>query len=905
MAKPLVIVESPAKAKTLGRFLGAKYRVEASYGHIRDLPESAAEVPKEIKEKEWGRLGVDVESDFTPYYVVPNDKKKQVAHLKLAVKEASELLLATDPDREGEAISWHLTQVLKPKIPVHRIVFHEITEDAVREALEHPSAVNEDLVRAQESRRILDRLYGYTLSPVLWKKVQTGLSAGRVQSVAVRLIVEREEERRAFNASVYWDLEARLKGEGREFIATLARVNDQRIASGKDFDPKTGELKNQNVRLLDEAAAGTLVEAIRASVPWTITSVEQKPGVERPAPPFTTSTLTQEASRKLGFSTERTMQVAQRLFQGVETGNGEMEGLITYHRTDSTTLSDKALQESARVIREMFGVEYYDSPRRYQTRVKNAQEAHEAIRPTDFRLAPSQLERVLESDDLKIYELIWKRTMASQMVDARVLRTTLEISADGPGGDVAVLTASGKAIEFAGFRRAYVEGSDDPAAELEEQETILPQCTVGDRIERDGRTPIALLDTEAKRHETAPPARFTEASLIKELERLGIGRPSTYAPTIATIVRRGYVFRQGKALVPSFTAFAVTKLLRDHFGDFVETDFTAEMEDDLDEISRGERESVEFLREFYYGDKKKKHRGLLGAVEQGAENADYPVLDLGGESADGEPVRVRIGRFGPFVQVGDGGPGRTASLPDDVAPADLTVEKALELVRVKAEGPRTLGVDRATGMNVYVMNGRYGAYVQLGETPEGKKAEKPKRASLQADMTESTITLEEALRLLSLPRVVGLHPDDNEPIVTNFGRFGPYVKHGDEFRSLESEDDVFSIGFDAALELIRAPKVSRRRQSAQKKVLKELTSNGATFKLLAGRYGPYVTDGTTNASIPKSTNPELVTFEQAAELLETRRNAAPSPRRGASGGHRRAAAVAPRARKATRKAAGA
>jgi len=904
MAKPLVIVESPAKAKTLGRFLGAKYRVEASYGHIRDLPESAAEVPKEIKEKEWGRLGVDVESDFTPYYVVPNDKKKQVAHLKLAVKEASELLLATDPDREGEAISWHLTQVLKPKIPVHRIVFHEITEDAVREALEHPSAVNEDLVRAQESRRILDRLYGYTLSPVLWKKVQTGLSAGRVQSVAVRLIVEREEERRAFNASVYWDLEARLKGEGREFIATLARVNNQRIASGKDFDPKTGELKNQNVRLLDEAAAGTLVEAIRASVPWTITSVEQKPGIERPAPPFTTSTLTQEASRKLGFSTERTMQVAQRLFQGVETGNGEMEGLITYHRTDSTTLSDKALQESARVIREMFGAEYYDSPRRYQTRVKNAQEAHEAIRPTDFRLAPSQLEKVLESDDLKVYELIWKRTMASQMVDARVLRTAVEISADGPGGDIAVLTASGKAIEFAGFRRAYVEGSDDPAAELEEQETILPQCKVGDRIDRDG-TPITMLDTDPKRHETAPPARFTEASLIKELERLGIGRPSTYAPTIATIVRRGYVFRQAKALVPSFTAFAVTKLLRDHFGDFVETDFTAEMEDDLDEISRGERESVEFLREFYYGNKKKKHRGLLGAVEQGAENADYPVLELGGESPDGEPVRIRIGRFGPFVQVGDGGPGRTASLPDDVAPADLTVDKALELVRMKAEGPRTLGVDPATGMNVYVMNGRYGAYVQLGETPEGKKAEKPKRASLQADMTESTITLEEALKLLSLPRVVGLHPDDHEPIVTNFGRFGPYVKHGDEFRSLESEDDVFKIGFDAALELIRAPKVSRRRQSAQKKVLKELTSNGTTFKLLAGRYGPYVTDGTTNASIPKSTNPESVTFEQAAELLEARRNAAPSPRRGTGGGRRRAAVAAPRARKTTRKAAGA
>ena len=900
--KPLVIVESPAKAKTLGRFLGTKYRVEASYGHIRDLPESAAEVPKEIKEKDWGRLGVDVDSDFTPYYVVPGDKKKQVAHLKTAVKEASEILLATDPDREGESISWHLKEVLKPKVPVRRIVFHEITEDAVREALSHPADVNENLVRAQESRRILDRLYGYTLSPLLWKKVQTGLSAGRVQSVAVRLIVEREEERRAFRSAEYWDLEAALKGEGREFVATLSRIGDQRIASGKDFDEKTGALKNPKVRLLDGAATTRLVESIRGNVPWTVTSVEQKPGVERPAPPFTTSTLTQEASRKLGFSTERTMQIAQRLFQGVETGNGEMEGLITYHRTDSTTLSDKAIGESARVIREMFGAEYYDGPRRYQTRVKNAQEAHEAIRPTDFRLAPSQLERVLDSDELKIYELIWKRTMASQMVDARVLRTTMEISAQGPDGEAAVLTASGKAIEFAGFRRAYVEGSDDPAAELEEQEAILPQAKVGDRIDVE-RTPITLVRTEPKRHETTPPARFTEASLIKELERLGIGRPSTYAPTIATIVRRGYVFRQGKALVPSFTAFAVTKLLREHFGDFVETDFTAEMEEDLDEISRGEREANAFLKQFYFGDK--KHRGLLPAVETGADKADYPLLDLGTDGDSGDPVRVRIGRFGPFVQVGDGGPGRTASLPEDVAPADLTVEKALELVRAKAEGPRTLGVDPATGQNVYVMNGRYGAYVQLGETPEGKKAEKPKRASLQAGMTEQTVTLEEALKLLSLPRVVGLHPDDNEPILANFGRFGPYLKHNDEFRSLESEEQVFSISFDDALAIMRAPKVSRRRgQSAQKKTLRELTQDGATLKVLAGRYGPYVTDGTTNASIPKGSNPETLTWEQAQELLAARRDAAPAPRRGAARGRAGARKGASKAQGSRRKAQG-
>jgi DNA topoisomerase-1 len=894
-AKPLVIVESPAKAKTLGRFLGTKYRVEASYGHIRDLPESAADVPKEIKEEEWGRLGVDVGHDFTAYYVVPGDKKKQVAHLRAAMKEASEILLATDPDREGEAISWHLTQVLKPKVPVSRIVFHEITEDAVKEALEHPSQVNENLVRAQESRRILDRLYGYTLSPVLWKKVQTGLSAGRVQSVAVRLIVEREEERRAFRTAVYWDAEARLRGEGRDFAATLVRVGDRRVATGKDFDPRTGALKSGNVHLLDEASTQALVAAVMGHVPWTVTAVEQKPGVERPAPPFTTSTLTQEASRKLGFSTERTMAVAQRLFQGV--GDGEMGGLITYHRTDSTTLSDKALQESARAIRDMFGADYYDGPRRYQTRVKNAQEAHEAIRPTDFSRSPSQLEGVLEGDELKVYELVWKRAMASQMVDARVLRTSLEITATGPNDTPAIFTASGKAIEFAGFRRAYVEGSDDPAAELEEQEALLPACKVGDRIHTDGSTALTLLGTDAKRHETSPPARFTEASLVKELERLGIGRPSTYAPTIATIIRRGYVFRQGKALVPSFTALAVTKLLREHFGDFVETDFTAGMEDDLDEISRGEREWVAFLREFYYGDR--KHRGLLPAVEDGAEKADYPLLDLGTDAETGDLVRVRIGRFGPFVQVGEGGPGRTASLPEDVAPADLTAAKALDLVRAKAEGPRTLGADPATGLTVYLMNGRYGAYVQLGETPEGKKAEKPKRASLQAGMTESTITLEDALRLLSLPRVVGLHPDDNEPITTNFGRFGPYVKHGDDFRSLESEADVFDIGFDAALALLRAPKQSRRRQSAAKTVLKELSHDGTILKVLSGRYGPYVTDGTTNASLPKSSTPEALTFEQAMELLQARRDAAPSPRRG--GGTRRRAAAAVSTKRNTRR----
>src|SRR5215475_223323 len=673
MAKPLVIVESPTKAKTLGRFLGTKYRVEASYGHIRDLPESAASVPKEIKDKDWGRLGVDVESDFTPYYVVPAEKKKQVAHLKTAVKEASELLLATDPDREGESISWHLREVLKPKVPVRRLAFHEITEDAVNEALENPSEINENLVRAQESRRILDRLYGYTLSPVLWKKVQTGLSAGRVQSVAVRLIVDREEERLAFRAAGYWDLDARLAGDGREFSATLTRLGAARIATGKDFDA-TGALTGTNVRLLSEDDARTLVDRLRARLPWKVTAVDEKPGVERPAPPFTTSTLTQEASRKLGFSTERTMQAAQRLFQ---------DGHISYHRTDSTTLSEKALADSAATIRDMFGAEYYSGPRRYATKVKNAQEAHEAIRPADFAATPASLESELDRNDLRVYELIWKRTMASQMVDARVLRTSVEISGAGVNGETAVFTASGKAIEFAGFRRAYVEGSDDPAAELEEQETVLPKLEVGEPVAREPAARLHAVALEPKRHDTSPPARYTEASLIKELERLGIGRPSTYAATIGTIERRGYVLRQGKALVPSFTAFAVTRLLREHFGDLIDVEFTAEMEEDLDQISRGEREWVDFIKEFYRGDR--HHRGLEDAVRQAEEQADYPLIDVGVDPESGEAIRVRIGRYGPFLQHGDGGPGRTASLPPNVAPADLTVEKATTLIRAKAE----------------------------------------------------------------------------------------------------------------------------------------------------------------------------------------------------------------------------
>jgi DNA topoisomerase-1 len=886
MPKTLVIVESPAKARTIERILKTGYEVLASYGHVRDLPESASEIPDEIRKQKWGRLGVDTDNDFKPYYVIPTDKRKHVQALKAALKGASQVYLATDPDREGESISWHLKEILKPRVPVKRIVFHEITEEAIKEAVKEAHDLNENLVRAQESRRILDRLYGYTLSPVLWKKVQTGLSAGRVQSVAVRLIVDREEERLVFRAATYWDLEAQLAGEGRPFTATLARIGDNRLATGKDFDA-SGTLTTKSTRVLKEDDSRALVAALTSHLPWEVTAVDEKPGVERPAPPFTTSTLTQEASRKLGFSTERTMQAAQRLFQ---------EGHISYHRTDSTTLSEKALGEAAAQIRDMFGGEYYGGARRYATKVKNAQEAHEAIRPSNFAATPAALESSLDRDDLRLYELIWKRTMASQMVDARVLRTSVEITGEGTNGEKAVFTAAGKVIEFAGFRRAYVEGSDDPSAELGEQESPLPKLRVGQRVYREPQTAapdaLQLLDLSPKSHETTPPARYTEASLIKELERLGIGRPSTYAATIGTIERRGYIFRAGKALVPSFTAFAVTRLLREHFGDLIDVAFTAEMEEDLDQISRGEREWLDFIREFYRGDK--HHRGLEDAVKQAEERADYPLIDVGTDPDSGQPIRVRVGRYGPFLQLGEGGPGNTASLPPALPPADLTVEKAMTILRAKAEGPRVLGADPQTGQNVYVIHGRFGAYVQLGENPEKGSKEKPKRASLLSTMTESSITLDEGLKLLALPRELGMHPESGQPVLAGLGRFGPYVKHGDDYRSLDADDDLFTVRLDRALALFAAPKRSGRRQGAPKRVIAKIESpnGGAPLQVLEGRYGPYVTDGETNASVPKGMDPATLTLDDARALIEARKGAPPRAARGrvaaaARGGGRR------------------
>ncbi len=904
MPKPLVIVESPAKARTLARFLGKDYHVEASYGHVRDLPESAADVPKEIKGKSWGRLGVDTDGEFKPYYVVPSDKKKYVTALKTALKDASEVILATDPDREGESISWHLQEILKPKVKVRRIVFHEITEEAIRHALaEAHEQVDQNLVRAQESRRILDRLYGYTLSPVLWKKVQTGLSAGRVQSVAVRLIVEREEERIAFRSASYWDIDATLRADGRDFVATLAKLSGERLATGKDFDAQ-GKPTGSKVRHLKNAEeTNTLREALMRALPWTVTSVEEKPFTQRPAPPFTTSTLTQDANRKFGFSAERTMQVAQRLFQGIDIGGGDLEGLISYHRTDSTTLSDKALGEAGQAVSEMYGPTYYKGPRQYQTKVRNAQEAHEAIRPTDFRRTPQALERILEGDELRIYDLIWKRAIASQMAEARLLRTTIEITGRTAAGDEGVFTASGKAIEFPGYLRAYVEGSDDPAAELDEQETLLPKLAVGDLVQAPDQLEarVIAVKVETKGHETSPPARFTEASLVKRLEEEGIGRPSTYAPTVATIQRRGYVSRQGKALVPSFTAFAVTRLLREHFGDYVDLGFTAEMEATLDQISNGERDWLDFIQQFYRGDG--KHHGLENLVEEKGQSIDYPVFLVGNDPESGLPVRVRVGRYGPFLQLGEStDEGPRASLPDDLAPADLTIEKATALLKAKAQGPKALGADPATGQQIYVMLGRFGAYVQLGETPERGSDEKPRRASLGRDFSEDTITLADALKLLSLPRDLGT-ADDGEAIVANVGRFGPYVKHGTEFRSLEPTDDVYVISLERARELLAQPKKSMRRQRAAPKELKALgkhPDSGEAVRVLDGRYGPYVTDGTTNASLPKGLAPESLSMDQARELLQAR---AGSSKSKASRGRKaapKAKAAPARARKKAR-----
>ena len=856
-AKSLVIVESPAKARTIAKFLGRQYTVEASIGHVRDLPESARDIPAEYKAHAWARLGVNVEEGFEPIYVVPPKKKAQVTKLRQALKGARELFLATDEDREGEAISWHLCQLLKPKVPVRRLVFHEITEEAILDALKSPRDIDTGLVQAQEARRILDRLYGYEVSPLLWKKVRPKLSAGRVQSVAVRLIVQRERQRCEFVRASFWDLLGTFATEaGESFQAILVSVEGRRIPAGRDFDPATGKLKDPAMLLLDEPAAGALAQRLRGAE-FRITGLEVKPFTSRPAPPFITSTLQQEANRKLGFTARRTMSVAQSLYEN---------GYITYMRTDSTNLAQVAVDAARDLIVAQYGREYLpESPRSYRATVKNAQEAHEAIRPAGHPFAlPESLRGALDADQHKLFELIWKRTIASQMADARGKR--LVITVEGGG---AVFQVTGKTIDFAGFLRAYVEGSDDPQAELADKEVLLPAVERGDRV--------ACRDLESKSHQTQPPARYSEASLTRALEEMGIGRPSTYASIIDTILAREYVFKRGGALVPTWVAFAVVRLMEDYLPGLVDYQFTAQMEDFLDAISRHEAEHVRYLHDFYYGN---GMPGLKTKVESSLKDIDpreisrIPI----GQPTEGEhrePIFVRVGRFGPFLEQGS----RTASLSEDLAPDEVTVEVALEMLERGKPEAEPLGVCPETQRPVFLKQGRFGPYVQLGD---GEGSEKPKNASLLKGMEPSQVDLETALKLLSLPRDVGPHPESAEPVLACNGKFGPYVKCGSESRSLPAGVSPLEVTLKEALDLLAQPKTHGRRAAAPREPLKVFEASpltGEPVKLLDGRYGPYVTDGQTNASLPRGSNPGELTFPQALSLLAERAAKGPSTKK--------------------------
>ena len=852
MSKRLVIVESPAKARTIAGYLGPDFVVESSVGHIRDLPDSAAEIPEKYKGEPWARLGVDVEHDFEPLYVVDPDKKKTVAQLKKQLADADELLLATDEDREGEAIAWHLLQVLNPKVPTRRMVFHEITRDAIERALEETREVDDNLVDAQESRRILDRLYGYEVSPVLWKKIMRGLSAGRVQSVATRLVVERERERMAFRAAEWWDLVATFDPDS--FEARLVSVDGQRVAQGRDFGPD-GKLRG-DARPLDEPEARGLASRLESSS-FSVARVERKPYVRRPSPPFMTSTLQQDASRKLRFTAQTTMRIAQRLYEN---------GYITYMRTDSTTLSESALTAAREQASSLFGADYVPpEPRRYERKVKNAQEAHEAIRPSGDRFrTPQDVRSELSADEHALYEQIWMRTIASQMKDAQGQTVSLRIAGDSSDGETVEFGASGTVITFRGFLAAYEEGRDDDrAAPPDDEERRLPNLAEGDAVQ--------LRALEPQGHETSPPARYTEATLVRTLEELGIGRPSTYASILGTILDRGYVFKRGTALVPAFLAFSVVNLLEQHFGQLVDYDFTARMEDDLDRIASGDERRAEWLQRFYFGDGSAGLHELvsdLGAIDAREINS----LEIG----DG--IVLRVGRYGPYLERD----GKRASVPDELAPDELTLERAEELLS-QPSGDRELGTDPATDLPIVARTGRYGPYV-TEVLPEESK-EKPRTASLFKTMSLDTVTLDEALRLLQLPRVVGVAPDGEEVEARN-GRYGPYVQKGKESRSLEAEEQLFTISLEDALALLAQPR-QRRGRGAAAKPLREIgtdPASGREIVLKEGRFGPYVTDGETNASLRKGDDPDTVTLDRAVELLAERRAKGPAKR---SGGRRK------------------
>ncbi|MEU3255566.1 type I DNA topoisomerase [Streptomyces sp. NPDC006997] len=918
----LVIVESPAKAKTIKGYLGPGYVVEASVGHIRDLPNGAAEVPEKYT-GEVRRLGVDVEHDFQPIYVVNADKKAQVKKLKDLLKDSDELFLATDEDREGEAIAWHLQEVLKPKIPVKRMVFHEITKDAIRAAVANPRQLNQKLVDAQETRRILDRLYGYEVSPVLWKKVMPRLSAGRVQSVATRLVVERERERIAFRSAEYWDLTgtfsptldfARAGGppSGRagdasdpsSLVARLQTVDGRRVAQGRDFD-SLGQLKSANTLHLDEANARALVTALE-NTRFSVRSVESKPYRRSPYAPFRTTTLQQEASRKLGFGAKATMQIAQKLYEN---------GYITYMRTDSTTLSETAVTAARAQVTQLYGADYLPpQPRTYAGKVKNAQEAHEAIRPSGDRFR-TPAETGLTGDQFRLYELIWKRTVASQMKDATGNSVTVKIGGAAADGRDVEFSASGKTITFHGFLKAYVEGADDPNAELDDRERRLPQVSEGDRLTAEEIT--------ADGHATKPPARYTEASLVKELEEREIGRPSTYASIIGTILDRGYVFKKGTALVPSFLSFAVVNLLEKHFGRLVDYDFTAKMEDDLDAIARGEAQAVPWLRRFYFGETASGSGfaagGTGGAADAGNGDGDHLgglkelVTDLGAIDARevssfpvGNDIVLRVGRYGPYIERGekDTEQHQRADIPEDLAPDELSVELAEELL-AKPSGDFELGTDPVSGHAIVAKDGRYGPYVTEvlpeGTPKTGKNAVKPRTASLFKSMSLDTVTLDDALKLMSLPRVVGTDAEGVEITAQN-GRYGPYLKKGTDSRSLQSEEQLFTITLEEALAIYAQPK--QRGRAAAKPPLKELGDDPVSGKPVVvkdGRFGPYVTDGETNATLRSGDSVETITPERGFELLAEKRAKAPAKKTAKKAPAKKAPAKKTAAKKTTAK----
>jgi DNA topoisomerase-1 len=867
----LVIVESPAKAKTIGGYLGSGYTVEASIGHIRDLPRNAADVPAAYKGQPWARLGVDTEHDFEPLYVISPDRKQQVSKLKALVKDADEIYLATDEDREGEAIAWHLVQTLKPSVPVRRMVFHEITPAAIARAVAEPREIDAHLVDAQETRRILDRLYGYEVSPVLWKKVLPRLSAGRVQSVATRIVVERERQRMAFHTANYWDIEGlfapavRKEGDPETFSATLVALDDERIATGKDFAPATGRASSE-VLHLDEAGARGLAARL-ADAAFAVTRVEEKPYRRRPYPPFMTSTLQQEAGRKLRWSSQVTMRVAQRLYEN---------GYITYMRTDSTNLSETALAAARSQARELYGDAYVPAePRHYSRKVKNAQEAHEAIRPAgDTFRTPGQLASALSSDEFRLYELIWQRTLASQMSDAVGTTMSIRLAGTSVAGERAEFATSGRTITFPGFLRAYVEDTDDSAESgRDDSEKRLPQLTRGDGL--------GVRSLEPTGHSTSPPSRYTEASLVKAMEELGIGRPSTYASIMQTIQDRGYVWKKGAALVPSWVAFAVVGLLEGHFSRLVDYGFTASVENDLDSIAGGTTSRVDWLRRFYFGvadgertadeGRISAQGGLKKLIAERLEDIDargVNSIQLFGPDSD---VVVRVGRYGPYVQQGGAESERRASVPEDLPPDELTAAKVEELLSAPS-GDYTIGVDPETGLEITGKNGRFGPYVTDGE----------RTASLFKTMSLDTLGLEEAVRLLTLPRVVGVDPSAEDPkaaeITAQNGRYGPYIKRGADSRSLESEEQLFTVTLDEALAIFAQPKL-RGRRAAAAPPLKELGVDPVSQKPMVvkdGRFGPYVTDGETNASLRRDDSVEELTDERASELLADRRARGPA-----------------------------